>query len=78
MADHAVDEGDDGDIFIYRGGRAPQHVRRRVTHVLIDKSVNEIEDNAFEYCENLLTVETQMVSEKLGERHSEGAHHCGG
>ena len=41
MADHAaVDDYDDGNIFIYRGGWAPLHV----THVLIDKSVNEIEE----------------------------------
>ena len=46
MADDAeddvewVDDDFDGDIFIYRGGRrAPQHV----THVRIDKSVDEDE-----------------------------------
>ena len=44
----------DGDIFIYRGGRAPQHI----THARIDKSVDEIEEGAFRNCQNLLTVET--------------------
>ena len=53
MADHIVDD-DDGDIFIYRGGRAPWYV----THVLIDESVDEIEENAFEDCENLVQVDT--------------------
>ena len=61
--DHVVDEeGDDGDIFIYRGGQAPQHV----THVLIDKSVDEIEDNAFCFCRNLLQVETHDGIRKIG------------
>ena len=62
MADHAVEE-DNGDIFIYRGGRAPQHI----THVLIDKSVDDIEDNAFYPCENLLTVDTHCGIRKIGK-----------
>ena len=53
MADHA-DNNDDGDIFIYRGGRAPLHV----THARIDISVDDIEDDAFYGCKHLLTVET--------------------
>ena len=63
MADHADDDFD-GDIFVYRGGRAPQHV----THVLIDKSVDEIEDNAFEDCRHLLTVDTHDGIRKVGKR----------
>ena len=62
MADHADD--DRGDGFIYRGGRAPQHI----THALIDKSVDEIEENAFYNCENLLTVETHDGLRKIGKR----------
>ena len=56
MADHAVDDVFDGDniFIIYRGGRAPQHV----THARIDESVDEIEEEAFDGCENLLQVET--------------------
>ena len=61
MADHAVD---DGDIFVYRGGRAPRHV----THVLIDRSVDEIEDNAFEFCMDLLNVDTHDGLRKIGKR----------
>jgi hypothetical protein len=60
MADHA-DDGD-GDIFIYRGGRAPQHV----THALIDESVDEIEDDSFRGCKHLLTVETHDGIRRVG------------
>ena len=64
--DHAEDDLDDffdGDIFIYRGGQAPQHI----THALIDRSVNEIEDNAFEDCENLVTVDTHDGLRRVGK-----------
>ena len=60
--DHA-DEEDDSEIFIYRGGRAPQHV----THILIDKSIDDIEDEAFDGCKNLLTVETHDGLRKIGK-----------
>ena len=59
--DHAV-EDDNGDIFVYRGGRAPRHI----THARIDKSVDEIENHAFENCRNLLTVETHNGLRKIG------------
>ena len=62
MADRA-DDGD-GDIFVYRGGRAPHHV----THVLIDRSLVEIEDNAFENCRRLLQVDTHDGLRKIGRR----------
>ena len=64
MADHAVDNEFDGDIFIYRGGRAPQHI----THARIDESVDEIGDDAFRFCENLLTVDTHDGIRKVGMR----------
>ena len=61
--DHAVGDDDNEDnIFVYRGGQAPQHV----THVLIDKSLDEIEDNAFDSCENLLTVDTHNGLRRVG------------
>ena len=64
MADHADDGNNDGgDIFIYRGGRAPQHV----THVIIDESVDEIEDNAFRGCQRLLTVNTHNGIRRVGK-----------
>ena len=62
MADHA-DEGDE-EVFIYRGGRVPQHI----THARIDKSIDEIEDHAFEFCEQLLTVDTHNGLRKIGTR----------
>ena len=62
MADHAVDEYDGDDVFIYRGGRAPQHV----THVLIDKSADEIEDHAFRDCEHLVKVDTHDGLRRVG------------
>ena len=68
MADHAVDD-DDGDIFIYRGGRAPLHI----THVLIDRSIDEIEEDAFRDCEDLLTVETHDGIRRVGKQAFE---HC--
>ena len=59
MADHAVD---DGDIYTYRGGRAPQHI----THAIIDSSVYDIEDSAFSRCKNLLTVDTHDGLRRIG------------
>ena len=65
MAVHAADDNFfDGDIFIYRGGRAPQHV----THVLIDKSVNEIEEDAFNHCEHLEQVDTHDGLRKIAKK----------
>ena len=64
MADQAVEEEEDGDIYIYRGGRAPQHV----THVLIDKSLDEIEDNAFSNCEHLVQVDTHDGLRRVGQQ----------
>ena len=63
MADHAVDDFD-GDIFIYRGGRAPQHV----THVLIDESVDDVEVDAFRDCEHLVQVDTHDGLRTVGKR----------
>ena len=62
MADHAEDDND-GNIFIYRGGRAPLHV----SHVLIDESVDEIVDGAFYRCARLEQVETHNGLRKVGE-----------
>ena len=62
MADQADNDGD-GDIFVYRGGRAPQHI----THVLIDRSLDEIEEDAFLHCRQLLTVDTHDGLRKIGK-----------
>ena len=62
MADHHAEEDYDGNIFIYRGGRAPRHV----THVRIDKSVDEIEEYAFSKCHRLVQVDTHDGIRKVG------------
>ena len=53
MADHhdaADDGGDNNNAFIYTGlGRAPQHV----TRVIIDDSIDVIEERAFYNCPRL-------------------------
>ena len=67
MSDHADDNNDDydgDDIFIYRGGRAPLHI----THARIDRSVDEIEEDAFKDCERLLAVDTHDGLQKVGYR----------
>jgi hypothetical protein len=48
MADHAAGE----DIFVYTGGRAPQHV----VNAIIDESVDKIDDDAFRGNPNLKSV----------------------
>ena len=62
--DHAEDDFD-GDVFIYRGGRdAPQHI----THALIDKSLDEIEEYAFIECELLVHVDTHDGIRRVGKK----------
>ena len=39
-----------GDIYVYRGGRVPEHLRQRITHARIDKSVKIIDEIAFDNC----------------------------
>eukprot|EP00985_Skeletonema_marinoi_P016745 scaffold9036_cov71-Skeletonema_marinoi.AAC.2 len=64
----------DGDrnVFVYRGGNniymgGEQVVPEDVTHVRIDKSVEVIEDFAFEDCEHLVQVETHDGIRKVGQ-----------
>eukprot|EP00985_Skeletonema_marinoi_P015848 scaffold8298_cov90-Skeletonema_marinoi.AAC.2 len=66
QANHGNEGGGDGDrdVFVYRGGRAP----RNVTHVRIDKSVEVIEDSAFNQCKHLVQVETHDRIRKVGMR----------
>lgn len=65
MADHHQV----GEIYVYRGGRAPQHI----THAIIDKSVTSIDDHAFEDNTFLHTVETHAG---LKEIRSRAFHGC--
>ena len=58
------DVDNDGNVFVYRGGRAPRHV----TRVRIHKSVDEIEDEAFSQCKGLVKVEFHDGIRNVGKR----------
>ncbi len=59
MADHAAGE----DIFVYTGGRAPQHV----VNAIVDESVDEIDDGAFGDNPNLRSVVCHDRVLKVGQ-----------
>jgi hypothetical protein len=58
MADAADDLLFDGDVYIYRGGQVPGHLRERITRARVDEAVKIIDERAFLNCTNLLDVET--------------------
>jgi hypothetical protein len=61
---NANDDAAEADIiFVYKGGRAPEHV----THVRIDKSSDAIDDEAFEYCISLDSIETHDGLRRIGK-----------
>ena len=70
VADHAAaadDRGDNNDnILVYMGGVVPQHLKNIITHAIIDKSVREIDDEAFVNCPRLLDVEGHDGVERVG------------
>jgi hypothetical protein len=80
MADRIDDDDDGGEeeiivmvreprIFVYTGGRVPQHLKQIITHVIIDGSATSvIEDEAFQDCQNVLSVEQRGdgVVERVG------------
>ena len=58
---------DNDIIFVYiGGGRVPEHLREIITHARIDKSVREIDNNAFDGCPRLLDVEGHDGVERVG------------
>jgi hypothetical protein len=63
--DHADDGGDD-DVFIYRGGLIPQHLRDTITHVRVHESVKIITQIAFFMCRNLVSIEMHDGVEIIG------------
>ena len=65
MADHAVDDGGNG-IFVYTGGRVPQHLRQIITHARIDESITEVHHGAFLNCHNLQSIDFHARVEKIG------------
>jgi hypothetical protein len=78
MADRLLDNdgGGEEEIFVYTGGRVPQHLRQIITHVIIDGSATiVIEDEAFQDCQNLLSVE-QRGGRGLVERVGRQAFEC--
>jgi len=68
MADH-LDADDRGDniIFVYTGGRVPEHLREIITHARVDESVAEIDRGAFYGCSHLLDVDFHDGVERVGE-----------
>jgi hypothetical protein len=56
---------DGNGIYVYRGGFVPGHLKQRITHARIDKSVKIIGDRAFLDCTNLLEVETHSGITKI-------------
>ncbi len=71
MADQAADHGD--ILFIYTGGRVPDHIKEHITHAIIDKSVTSIDVFAFYGCPNLLHVEMHDGVDRVGR---EAFAHC--
>ena len=62
MADNnQLADGNDGDIFVYTGGRAPRDVKR----AKIDESVDTIPRGAFVNCEQLIEVEGHDKIKKI-------------
>lgn len=71
MADQAANDAE--ILFIYTGGRVPEHIKEHITHAIIDKSVKSIDDFAFYECPLLLHVEMHDGLERVGR---EAFAHC--
>ena len=56
--------------FIYKGGKAPKDV----VHVIVDKIVREIEDEAFRDCTCLRSIELHIKLERIGHN---AFYNCG-
>lgn len=67
MADHHQ------EVFIYTGGRVPEHLKQHITHVVIDLSVRSIDDFAFYECPHLVNVDCHDGVLKVGR---EAFAHC--
>ena len=66
MAGHVADDGGN-DIYVYRGGRVPQHLKNIITHARIDESITDIDDEAFRNCPNLQSVDFHPGVKKIGK-----------
>lgn len=48
----------DGDTYVYRGGKVHRHEKKEITHVIVvDDTVTKIENQAFQHCSMLESVE---------------------
>ncbi len=68
MADHAAEDDSGDSIFIYTGGRVPQHLRKTITHARIDTSIQEIDAAAFMNCRKLTHIEMHTQVRKIAKR----------
>ncbi len=66
IIDDQVDDGGN-DIFVYTGGRVPQHMKNIITHARIDESITEIDDGAFRNCPNLQSIDCHAGVERIGK-----------
>mmetsp|Transcript_105 Transcript_105/g.155 ORF Transcript_105/g.155 Transcript_105/m.155 type:complete len:310 (+) Transcript_105:101-1030(+) len=67
-----ADQEEEG-IFIYTGGRVPEHLKEHITHVIIHKSVRSVDAFAFYECPNLLDVRFHGGVRRVGR---EAFAHC--
>eukprot|EP00985_Skeletonema_marinoi_P018165 scaffold10072_cov112-Skeletonema_marinoi.AAC.6 len=63
-----ADPFDDSDVFVYTGGRVPQHLRRTITRARIDTSIEEIHAGAFMNCYKLRNIEMHRGIRNIGKR----------
>ncbi len=57
MTHHEVnDEEEETVLYIYTGGRVPEHLKEHITHAIIDKSIRSIDNFAFYECPHLVDV----------------------
>jgi hypothetical protein len=72
MADNELNDGDDGDIFVYTGG--DQEVPRDVKRVKIAENVDTIPERTFFNCDQLIEVEGHKKVRKIEDKAFYGCH----
>lgn len=53
------------DIYTYRGGTVPGNLRQRIIHAVIHPSITKIEEEAFEGCDSMKSVECHSNVTKI-------------
>ncbi len=57
MADHAVDDEEEETVlYIYTGGRVPEHLKQHISLAIMGKSIRSIDNFAFYGCTHLVDV----------------------